>query len=269
MRPYLVFMRTGAAGLYPRWLAQEPERNWDLFLSCYAPLNAHPEAVATVCGGYNKLDHFRECVRSGQIDLRAYRYVLLADDDLEVVRGSVSDFFRDTEAAGLSIAHPAQCWTGYWSHRIMMRNPLTVWRETSFVEVMSPCFESGFLARRLEDFPITRSTWGCDHAFCHVARSEGGRIGILDDHVIRHTKPILASGAFYQKLAADGVDPDAEFKAVMDSLPEEARRDRLLDLHVAPGLFAGLRRRLAFTMERRKRQVMKLCGHHQRFTDDG
>ena len=84
-RPYLVFMRIGANALHPQWLQREPDRNWDLFLSCYTPNPPHPEAIATSTGGYNKLTHFRECVQSGQIDLSAYRLVMLADDDLEIL----------------------------------------------------------------------------------------------------------------------------------------------------------------------------------------
>ena len=80
-RPYLVFMRVGATDLLPDWLAAEPERNWDVFVSGYAPREPQPEAVATVIGGYNKLSHFRECVQSGALDLSAYRYVLLADPE--------------------------------------------------------------------------------------------------------------------------------------------------------------------------------------------
>lgn len=68
-RPYLVFMRVGATDLLPDWLAAEPERNWDVFVSGYAPREPQPGAVATVIGGYNKLSHFRECVQSGALDL--------------------------------------------------------------------------------------------------------------------------------------------------------------------------------------------------------
>ena len=158
-RPYLVFMRVGATDLLPDWLAAEPKRNWDVFVSGYAPREPQPEAVATVIGGYNKLSHFRECVQSGALDLSAYRYVLLADDDLAVTAGSISAFFKDVDRLGLAVAHPAQDWSGYWSHRIMLRNPLAEWRETNFVEIMCPCVDTGFIARRLNDLPITKAIW--------------------------------------------------------------------------------------------------------------
>ena len=263
-RPYLVFMRVGATDLLPDWLAAEPERNWDVFVSGYAPREPQPGAVATVIGGYNKLEHFRECVQSGALDLSAYRYVLLADDDLAVTAGSISAFFEDVERLGLTVAHPAQDWSGYWSHRIMLRNPLAEWRETNFVEIMCPCLDTGFIARRLNDLPITFSTWGSDHALCHLARQDGGKVGIIDTTVIRHTRPIKTDGAFYRKLAGDGIDPEAEFRSVLATLPEDCRHHRVLGHHPAPGLLAPLRGLAARLVEKHKSRILRFKGHHGR-----
>lgn len=266
-RPYLVFMRVGATDLLPDWLAAEPQRNWDLFVSGYLPREPHPAAIATHTGGYNKLEHFHQCVKSGVLDLSDYRYVLLADDDLAVTGGSISDFFETTERLGLTVSHPAQDWSGYWSHRIMLRNPMAEWRETNFVEVMCPCFETGFLTRHLDAIPITRSTWGSDHAYCHLAHAAGGKVGIVDTAVIRHTKPIQASGAFYRKLAADGIDPGVELETVLVDLPPAYRDHRVLGIHVRRGPLALLRQAAAHFTEKHKRRIMKLCGHHQRHED--
>ncbi len=266
-RPYLVFMRIGANALHPQWLQREPDRNWDLFLSCYTPNPPHPEAIATSTGGYNKLTHFRECVQSGQLDLSAYRLVMLADDDLEIVGGSISAFFEHADRLGLTVSHPAQSWAGYWSHRIMLRNPLAEWRETNFVEVMCPCFETGFIAHHLDSLAITYSTWGTDHAYSHLARANGGRVGIIDSAVIRHTKPIQTSGAFYRKLAADGIDPGAELKTILDALPRDYHTHRLIGIHVRPGPLAALRRLAAQIVEKHKRRFMKLMGHRQHCED--
>lgn len=263
-RPYLVFMRVGATDLLPDWLAAEPERNWDVFVSGYAPREPQPEAVATVIGGYNKLSHFRECVQSGALDLSAYRYVLLADDDLAVTAGSISAFFADADRLGLAVAHPAQDWSGYWSHRIMLRNPLAEWRETNFVEIMCPCVGTGFIARRLNDLPITFSTWGSDHALCHLARADGGKVGIIDTTVIRHTRPIKTDGAFYRKLAGDGIDPEAEFRSVLATLPEDCHHHRVLGHHPAPGLLASLRGLAARLVEKHKARILRFKGHHGR-----
>ncbi len=262
-RDYLVFMRTGSNALFPQWLKAEPDRNWDLFLSCYMPTPAHPEAIATEVGGYNKLTHFRECVQSGVLDLSAYRFVLLADDDLEISHGSISAFFATVDQLGLTVSHPAQSWAGYWSLRIMLRNPLACWRETNFVEVMCPCFDAGFVARRLDSFAITRSTWGSDYAFSHLARASGGRVGIVDTAVIRHAKPIQASGAFYRKLAADGVVPADELKAILDTLPPEDRSPRVIAIHVRQGLLAPLHKAVAGFVEKHKREIMKIFGNRQ------
>ena len=263
-RPYLVFMRVGAAPLLDQWLAREPERNWDVFVSGYTPCAPCPDAIATETGGYNKLAHFRECVQSGRLDLARYRHVLLADDDLTVSHGSISAYFETVARLGLRVSHPAQDWSGYWSHRIMLRNPLAEWRETNFVEIMCPCVDTGFIARRLNDLPITFSTWGSDHALCHLARADGGKVGIIDTTVIRHTRPIKTDGAFYRKLAGDGIDPEAEFSAVLATLPADCRHHRVLGHHPAPGLLAPLRGLAARLVEKHKARILRFKGHHGR-----
>lgn len=266
-RPYLVFMRIGQNALLPQWLAHEPDRNWDLFVSAYVPCNAEPAAIATEVGGYNKLTHFRDCVAQGRLNLSRYRQVMLADDDLAITRGRISDFFETVDRLGLTVAHPAQDWSGYWSHRIMLRNPLTAWRETNFVEVMCPSFDTRFLARHLATLPITFSTWGSDHACCHRAIADGGKVAIVDTTAIRHCKPIQPGGAFYRKLAADGIDPQQELDQVLATLPPEFRTQRVTAFHVAPGPLAALRQLAAPVAETHKRRLMKLCGHHQHHED--
>ncbi|HPI62233.1 hypothetical protein, partial [Zoogloea sp.] len=91
----------------------------------------------------------------------------------------------------------------------------------------------------------------------------GGRVGIVDTAVIRHVKPIQASGVFYRKLAGDGVVPADELQAVLDTLPPHERSPRVLGIHVRPGPLRWLRQGLAGLVERKKREVMKLFGHRQ------
>lgn len=263
-RPYLVFMRVGASALLPQWLEREPDRTWDLFVSGYTPQQNHPDAIATEVGGYNKLMHFRECVQSGALDLSSYRYVLVADDDLEITHGSISAFFETVDRLGLAVSHPAQDWSGYWSHRIMLRNPFAEWRETNFVEVMCPCFETSFLTRHLDTLPITFSTWGTDHAYCHLARAEGGKVGVVDSTVIRHSRPIRKDGAFYRKLAADGVDPEEEFRRVLAGLPPDCARHRVSALHPSRGPLAPLGWLFGRFVEKHKQRILQMLGHHGR-----
>jgi hypothetical protein len=91
--------------------------------------------------------------------------------------------------------------------------------------------------------------------------------GIIDSTVIRHTKPIQTSGAFYRKLAADGIDPGAELKTILDALPRDYHTHRLIGIHVRPGPLAALRRLAAKIVEKHKRRFMKLMGHRQHCED--
>lgn len=225
---YLVIMRTGPSPQLAEWLKQEPQRNWDLWVSSYVDCPSWPEAIGTHVGGYNKFFHVWEAVKAGVLDLSPYSYVMLADDDLAITEGTVSAFFNQVEELELTVAHPAQSPEGFWSHEKLLHDPTALWRETTFVEVMCPCFSTKFLMAHLDTMPITFSTWGTDFAFCYLARAAGGRVGIIDTTVVRHLKPITPSGLFYTKLAAHGINPHRELQAVLDQLPPEAREIRVL-----------------------------------------
>src|SRR5205085_10052681 len=108
-RPYLVFVRAGDESLHGRLIAEDGERNWDCCVSWYVP--PRPERLAEYYshGGFNKFDGFLEFWRQ-RPQPRAYRYLLLLDDDVYLRPGDVSRFFTLCEHYRTYLAQPALRW---------------------------------------------------------------------------------------------------------------------------------------------------------------
>ena len=92
MRRNLVIVRRGPDSRHPAWLAGEAERNWDLLLCPYA--ESPPKSdfdVPPIVPGLKW---------TGLLDLltrdprwRAYDYIWLPDDDLEISGSDLNRFF--------------------------------------------------------------------------------------------------------------------------------------------------------------------------------
>ena len=235
-RPYLTFVRAGAASLHRRLLAEDPQRNWDCCVSWYIPPPAEQLAEYYSHGGFNKLDGFlefwRECGAA-----RDYRYLLLLDDDVYLRPGDVSRFFTLCDRYSTYLSQPALRWFTHTTINALVRNPVCVLRAVSFVEVMAPCFSQAAIAELLPTFGMTRSTWGTDLAWAaHVA----GRhpICVVDAIAMDHTR--TGDGrptAFYRKLTEMGVDPGEELASVRRRYPQFGGSRTLKSGHVyRPGI---------------------------------
>ena len=218
-RPYLTFVRAGAASLHRRLLAEDRHRNWDCCVSWYIPPPAEQLAEYYSHGGFNKLDGFlefwRECPQA-----RDYRYLLLLDDDVYLRPGDVSRFFSLCDEYSTYLSQPALRWFTHTTINALVRNPVCVLRAVTFVEVMAPCFSQAAIAELLPTFGMTRSTWGTDLAW---AGTIAGRhpICVVDAVAMDHTR--TGDGrptAFYRKLTEMGVDPGAELASVRRSYPQ-------------------------------------------------
>lgn len=218
MKDYLVFVRAGEKSLHPYWLADDPERNWDLCVSWYC--EPRPEGLAEyyVSSGSNKFDAL-DAFSAEHLVQGTYRYVLAVDDDIAFRPGDISRFFSLCDEHALYLAQPSLRWGTHANHDVSLNNPFCIIRRTRFVEVMVPCFSQAALVRLQPTFRINHSTWGLDYAWASLLAGEQ-KIAVVDAIQVEHTKAVsLDGGAFYRKLAAAGVDPVAEYAAIKSSYP--------------------------------------------------
>lgn len=265
-RPYLVFVRAGEDSLHRRLMREDPARNWDCCVSWYAsPAPEEQLAEFYSSGGFNKFDGFLEFWRNRPADF-AYRQLLLLDDDVYLRPGDVSRFLTICDAYHTYLAQPALRWFTNTTLNALVRNPACLLRRVSYVEVMAPCFSQQALEALLPTFGLTRSTWGTDLAWAGVI---DGRepIYVVDAVGMDHTRAGDGRpGLFYRRLAAMGVDPYAELKAVQERYPGLRTSRTQKSGHVLrPGLPPKLARilmwlieRLKFIVRLRKRTLFRL-----------
>lgn len=217
-RRFLAFFRAGGRSLHPRLLSEDPNRNWDCCVSWYGEPRPTPEAEYVSLEGDNKLQGFLAFRRQWPGTF-PYEYVLLADDDVYFEPGDVSRFFALCSEYKTYLTQPALRWATFYNLNVTLANPVCILRRVSFVEIMTPCLSTQALEDLLSTFEASRSTWGVD--FTWAGLSQGKRpLHVVDAIRIEHTKVMdKKGGAFYLKMQASGVDPEAELQAAHDRFP--------------------------------------------------
>lgn len=217
-RDHLVFVRAGRHSLHPRWLADDPERNWDCCVNAWDEIQAEewPGAGAELHlpGGLNKFEAWQG-LHETLMARRPYRHVLMLDDDLHFEPGALSRFFELCAQESLDLAQPAIALGSHANHLINLHNAACLVRRVNFVEVMAPCFSAALLEKLLPTFTLTRCTWGIDYAWASRLAGTPARLAVVDAVQMQHTKPMdVRGGPFYQRLLAMGIDPAGELAGV-------------------------------------------------------
>ncbi len=276
-RPYLVMVRAGAASLHPQWLADDPDRNWDCWVSWYCEPDARCDAAVEYesDGGDNKFEGYLQGREALALQLDHYRYVALLDDDLEFTPGGISRTFAHCALAQADLAQPALRWGSNVNHDVTLYNPLTDVRRVSFVEVMMPFFSNDTLRLLEPSFLLSKSSWGIDYAWGSQLAHRSGRPGklmIVDAVQVHHTKPFdTKQGAFYRKLAAMGVDAAAEYGRIKANSPAFGGLKSLRSGHLAAGFWRflpapllGLAVRLGESIKKRRHRRLDALNRGQK-----
>jgi hypothetical protein len=113
-------------------------------------------------------------------------WVVLADDDVLFVRGSLSRTISIMKQAGLSLAQPTQSILGWWSRPFNIARPFLVARDSNYVEqgpllVADPVFAKVILPLPVED----DMGWGIE-AEWYRAKQGRYRLGLIDDCRVVH-----------------------------------------------------------------------------------
>lgn len=230
----LVIVRAGAHSLHQRWLELPPERrDYELLVSFYdedAFARFTPgEGVSAVLVRGGKWDGLFHTLRD--IDLEAYEYVWLPDDDLSVSAEDVNSLFRLCREHRLTVAQPALTRDSYYSHFIFSHCPGFRLRYTNYIEIMAPCLHRDVLKRALPLFRDTMSGFGLDYIWCRWPESGAFRTAILDEIRMHHTRPV--GGALRSAMAASG-RPAPQIEE------ERLKREFALTRRIVPLAFAGI-----------------------------
>jgi hypothetical protein len=130
--------------------------------------------------------------------------LLIVDDDVALPPRFLDRFVALCEAADLDLAQPAHRRHGHAAWEVTRREPATVWRETTFVEIGPVTMLSRRAADVLLPFPAgTGMGWGLDAHWAAVAAEHGWRLGIVDALPVDHTAAPAGSGYDREVALAD------------------------------------------------------------------
>ncbi|MCE1236230.1 MAG: DUF707 domain-containing protein [Hyphomicrobiales bacterium] len=233
-RENLVIIRAGKGSLHRDWARDlaDADRNWDLFVSWYDDADPDPTDdcdYLAIQRDVRKFAAFHQIFET-RPDFREYRQVWLPDDDLAVSRSAINHLFEICRRHRLDLAQPALDEASHLTYPITRKDPRFTLRFTNFVEVMCPVFSADALAVCIEGFRSTVSSWGLDLIWPSLL-SGVGRIAIVDDVTVTHTRPV---GGLYDRAAA--------FAEMQDLLRAYGRDpERRAEPVVFGGCFAGTR----------------------------
>jgi hypothetical protein len=183
----LVVVRTGRGSRHPEWVAGAGARTFDVLGCPYeegAPRGDLPGEVVVPGPKWTGLAD----VLLRDPRWRDYDRVWLPDDDLRTTAADVTRFFDLCRRHGAAIAAPALSEDSGYSHVLMLRNRSFVARETTFVEIMAPCFRRDVLEHLLRTLPGSRSGWGLDDAWGRLLGYRG--LFVFDEVTLVHPRAV-------------------------------------------------------------------------------
>jgi GT2 family glycosyltransferase len=121
-------------------------------------------------------------------------WLLVVDDDVALPPGFLDGLVAVAERLRLDLAQPAQSLASHAAWRFARRRPLSVARETNFVEIGPVTLFSRRAARELLPFPDLRFGWGLDAHWAALAAERGWRLGVVDALPVRHEARQVAAG---------------------------------------------------------------------------
>jgi len=172
-------------------------------------------------GKFENLDLLLERIPVDGVD-----WLLIVDDDVELPRGFLDEFVFLAERFDLAIAQPAHRWRSHAAWSVTRRRPLSVVRETAFVEIGPLCALRSQTFQTVLPFPVLRFGWGLDAHWSALARSHGWRQGVVDATPIQHGLRRIASS--YDP--ADAIAEGREFLSDHSYTPA-AQANRTLVTH--------------------------------------
>ena len=112
-------------------------------------------------------------------------WLLVVDDDIRLPARFLDRFIGVCERFGLDLAQPAQSQRSHSAWRVTRRRPVSLVRETRFVEIGPLTAFSSRAAAELLPFPELRFGWGLDLHWAAVAADRGWRLGVVDATAVR------------------------------------------------------------------------------------
>lgn len=210
-RRFMVIVRAGDRSLHPQWLANTPDRNWDLVVFYQGndpqryPVSG--DGVVRIDGAGPKWPALGRMLAQTAEIWRQYDAVWLPDDDVAAKGSDINRMFELMGALGLELAQPSLAWEGHVDAPLTLHNPNFAVRFSSFVETWGPCFSRALLDRAVSTFGETTSGRGLGHVWPRFLKNPATQCAILDCIQVTRARP-----------AGGGVEPAIDPRVEMEAL---------------------------------------------------
>jgi hypothetical protein len=191
MRRNLVLLRVGPNSLHEQWFSDGLPRNWDLYLSPYAPMDG-PAAVDCTVGDVvpgPKWSGIREVLHTWS-GWRSYERIWLPDDDILTSQRVINEMFDVASGVGFELFAPALDGRSHYAHFDMLQNRSFFGRWVGFVEIMVPGFSRTALETLLPTLDLSETGWGLGLDSVWPKLLDYKNVGIIDGLPVTHTRPI-------------------------------------------------------------------------------
>ena len=159
-------------------------------------LREHTVAEGLSGGKFENLNEILKRVESASAD-----WLIVVDDDVRLPRAFLDRFVAVCDAFGLDLAQPAQTLRSHSAWKVTRRRPVSLVRQTRFVEIGPVTAFSRRAAAELLPFPELRYGWGLDLHWAAIAGQRGWRLGVVDALPVRHESSLV--GAAYSREDAE------------------------------------------------------------------
>jgi hypothetical protein len=181
-------------------------------------LAEHTLAAGLAGGKFENLNRVLAGVGDAGFD-----WILVVDDDVRLPPRFLDRFVALCERFGLDLAQPAQSQRSHSAWKVTRRRPLSLVRETRFVEIGPLTAFGERAAAALLPFPELRFGWGLDLHWAALAAQRDWRLGVVDALPVRHESRPVAAG--YAR--ADAIEEAERFLAHRPYLPSTRAGDTL------------------------------------------
>lgn len=123
-----------------------------------------------------------------EVSLEDYDLLIVTDDDIRLPGGFLDAYVELQHRLGFALAQPARALHSFYDHKITVRRPWLLGRETRFVEI-GPVFSLTKVAfPHLVPFDTGLPMgWGLDLVWPAILRQTGLRMGIIDRTSVDHS----------------------------------------------------------------------------------
>jgi len=217
----LIIVRSGKDSLHETWLkGWTPDLGWDLVCANFGGASHRGTLGQTIdTSAYlTKQVFVNHLLDSGGndigVDLDQYDYLWFPDDDILMDTASVSTFFQWCARTGADLSQPSLGEGSYITHPVTCKHQNSDFRNTTFIEVMAPCFSrTAWRILVAADRFRTLSGWGVELFWTHLLNPLIHPFFVFDAVSVVHTRQV--GGPFYPWMP-QGLSADQEARTELD-----------------------------------------------------